>query len=74
VTRAGTAEERKKKEQEKKDKELQDLEDTVGFTLLLKKISESVGLLIVYSFWLIFSAHIKIIHKNKSLCLTTSNL
>jgi hypothetical protein len=50
VTRAGTAEERKKKEQEKKDKELQDLEDTVGFTLLLRKISESVGLLIVYSF------------------------
>jgi hypothetical protein len=44
VTRAGSIEERKKKEQEKRDKELQDLEDAVGFTLVLRKISESVGL------------------------------
>jgi poly(A)-specific ribonuclease len=43
VTRAGSVEERKKKEQEKKDKELQDLEDAVGFTAVLRKISESVG-------------------------------
>lgn len=43
VTRGGSIEERKKKEQEKRDKELQDLEDAVGFSLLLRKISESVG-------------------------------
>lgn len=43
VTRAGSVEERKKKQQEKKDKELQDLEDAVGFTSVLRKISESVG-------------------------------
>lgn len=44
VTRCGSAEERKKREKEKRDKELQDLEDAVGFSLVLKKISESVGL------------------------------
>jgi len=43
VTRGGSIEERKKKAQEKRDKELQDLEDAVGFSLLLRKISESVG-------------------------------
>lgn len=43
VTRGGSIEDRKKKEQEKRDKELQDLEDAVGFSLLLRKISESVG-------------------------------
>ncbi|XP_021925751.1 poly(A)-specific ribonuclease PARN-like isoform X2 [Zootermopsis nevadensis] len=46
VTRAGSVEERKKKQQEKKDKELQDLEDAVGFTSVLRKISES-GKLVV---------------------------
>jgi poly(A)-specific ribonuclease len=46
VTRAGSVEERKMKEQKKKDKELQDLEDAVGFTLVLRKISESGKLVI----------------------------
>lgn len=44
VRRYGSPEERKKREKEKRDKELQDLEDAVGFSLVLKKISESVGL------------------------------
>jgi hypothetical protein len=43
VTRGGSIEERKKKEQEKRDKEFQDLEDAVGFSQVLRKISESVG-------------------------------
>ena len=43
ATRGGSIEERKKKEQEKRDKELKDLENAVGFSLLLRKISESVG-------------------------------
>jgi hypothetical protein len=43
VTRGGSIEERKKKEQEKRERELQDLEDAFGFSLVLRKISESVG-------------------------------
>ncbi|GFG30197.1 hypothetical protein Cfor_10176 [Coptotermes formosanus] len=46
VTRGGSIEERKKKEQEKRDKEFQDLEDAVGFSQVLRKISESGKLVI----------------------------
>ncbi|XP_069690990.1 poly(A)-specific ribonuclease PARN-like isoform X2 [Periplaneta americana] len=46
VTRVGNEEDRKKKEQEKREKELQDLEDAIGFTQVLRKISQSGKLVI----------------------------
>ncbi|PSN44566.1 Poly(A)-specific ribonuclease PARN [Blattella germanica] len=46
VSRNGTQELREQKEKEKRDKELQELEDAVGFTTVVKKISESGKLVI----------------------------
>ena len=49
ATRTGSEEMKKQKEKEKMERELKELEDAIGFSTVIKKISESVGILFINS-------------------------
>ena len=58
VTRTGSEEAQKEKEKAKMERELQEVEDAVGFSSVMKKISESVGFI---NFIIHFNKHYDIV-------------